>query len=139
MTIKEETGYLTKIQLEVLRLRLSGLKQEEIAKKLGTTRQNISLVERRAYRNLKKAEETVVAYRKLRTVATVTLPPLTHLVDVPRMLINAADLAGVRISVDFSLIYKELKHDAKDRVSGTKITKPIRVDILNDGEVYIEP
>jgi Tfx family DNA-binding protein len=139
MTTREKSGSLTKIQLEVLRLRMTGLTQEEVATKLGTTRQNISLVERRARRNLEKAKETITAYRKLRTVATVTLPPTTHLVDVPRMLIDAADLAGVRISVDFSLIYKELKHDAKDSVSGTRITKQVRVDILSDGEVYIEP
>ena len=139
MAVMEKSGYLTKVQLEVLRLRIGGLKQEEIANKLGTTRQNISLAERRAKRNLKKAEETIAAYRKLRTVTTVTLPTSTHLVDVPRMLIDAADSAGVRISIDFSLVYKELNHDAKDSISGTRIIKPVRVDILNDGEVYIEP
>ena len=136
---REKLGTLTKVQLEVLRLRMTGLTQEEVASKLGTTRQNVSLLERRAHRNLEKAEETIAAYRKLRTVATVTLPPMTHLVDVPRMLIDAADSAGVKIKVDFSLIYKELKHDAGDNVSGTRITKPVQVDILSDGEVCIEP
>jgi Tfx family DNA-binding protein len=118
---------------------MTGLTQEGVASKLGTTRQNVSLLERRAHRNLEKAEETIAAYRKLRTVAKVTLPPMTHLVDVPRMLIDAADSAGVKIKVDFSLIYKELKHDVGDNVSGTRITKPVQVNILSDGEVYIEP
>lgn len=136
---REKLGTLTKVQLEVLQLRMTGLTQEEVASKLGTTRQNVSLLERRAHRNLEKAEETIAAYRKLRTVAKVILPPMTHLVDVPRMLIDAADSAGVKIKVDFSLIYKELKHDAGDNVSGTRIIKPVQVDILSDGEVYIEP
>lgn len=136
---REKLGTLTKVQLEVLQLRMTGLTQEEVASKLGTTRQNVSLLERRAHRNLEKAEETIAAYRKLRTVAKVILPPMTHLVDVPRMLIDVADSAGVKIKVDFSLIYKELKHDAGDNVSGTRIIKPVQVDILSDGEVYIEP
>ena len=139
MDEREKSGSLTKIQFEVLRLRMSGLTQEEVATKLKTTRQNISLVERRAKRNLEKAEETIAAYKKLRTVATVILPPMTHLVDIPRMLIDAADKAGVKIEVDFSLMYKELRHDARDRVSGTRIMKPVLIDIFRDGEIYIEP
>ena len=139
MAKEEKSGSLTKIQLEVLRLRMTGLTQEKVAAKLKTTRQNISLVERRAKRNLEKAEETIAAYRKLRMVATVTLPPMTHLVDIPRMLIDAADKAGVKIEVDFSVMYKELRHDAGDRVSGTKIMKPVHIDIFRDGEIYIEP
>ncbi len=65
MAEREKSGSLTKIQLEVLRLRMTGLTQEEVATRLETTRQNISLVERRAKRNLEKAEETIAAYRKL--------------------------------------------------------------------------
>ncbi len=64
---------------------------------------------------------------------------MTHLVDIPRMLIDAADKAGVKIEVDFSLMYKELRHDAGDRVSGTRIIKPVLIDIFRDGEIYIEP
>jgi Tfx family DNA-binding protein len=137
--VKEKTGALTKTQIEVLRLRIAGLTQEETANRLGTTRQNISLVERRAKNNLKKAEETLAAYRRLSTVASITIPSSTHMVDVPRMLIDAADSAGVRISGDFSLVYKELKHSAGDNISGSRIIKPIRVDVLKDGNIYIEP
>ena len=139
MTARDKLGSLTRVQLEVLRYRIAGLTQEEVAVKLGTTRQNISLAERRAHRNLEKARDTIAAYRRLGTVASVTLPPMMHLVDVPRMLIDAADSAGVKIEVDFSLIYKELRHEARDNVSGTRIVKPVRVDILKDGEVFIEP
>jgi HTH-type transcriptional regulator, fmd operon transcriptional regulator len=139
LTVKVKSGSLTKIQLEVLRLRMTGITQEEVANRLGTTRQNISLVERRAHRNLEKAEETITAYRRLRAVKSVTLPSMTHFVDVPRMLIDAADLAGVKISGDFSFVYKELRRNASSCISGTRITKPVRVDILSDGELFVEP
>jgi Tfx family DNA-binding protein len=133
-----KSGFLTKVQLEVLRLRMAGLTQEEIASRLGTTRQNISLVERRARGNLKKAEETLKAYRRLLTVATVEFKPNTHLVDVPRMLIDAADEVGVKITVDFSLVYKELRDEARGSIRGTRVVKPILLHILKDGKIDVE-
>jgi transcriptional regulator len=53
--------------------------------------------------------------------------------------VDAADSAGVRISGDFSLVYKELKHSAGENISGSRIIKPIRIDILKEGDIYIEP
>jgi Tfx family DNA-binding protein len=135
---RSKTGSLTGAQLDVLRLRMEGLTQEQISVRLGTTRQNVSLIERRAHRNIKLAEETIRAYRRLRTVATVTLPPMTHLVDVPRMIIDAADSVGVKLTVDFSLMYKELSRDAGDNISGTRVTKPVYINILKDGNVLID-
>jgi Tfx family DNA-binding protein len=44
MSIK---SFLTKRQVMVLRLRQSGLTQEEIARRIKTTRANVSLIEKR--------------------------------------------------------------------------------------------
>ena len=63
---------------------------------------------------MEKAEAALRAYRRLRTAATVELKSNTHLVDIPRMLIDAADEAGVKITIDFSLVYKELRDEARD-------------------------
>ena len=131
-------GLLTEDQLKVLGLRLDGLKQEEIAERLGTTRQNVSLIERRARGNVEKAEATLRAYKRLRTMATVELAPRTHLVDVPRMLVDAADGAGVKISVDFALVYKGLREEAGDHISGTRVVRPILLHVLRDGKIDVE-
>ena len=136
---KSRSGLLTEEQLRVLSLRLDGVKQEDIARMLGTTRQNVSLIERRARNNLEKAEATLKAYRRLMTAATVELKSGTHLVDVPRMLVDAADEAGVKITIDFSLVYKELRDEARDSISGTRIVKPIQLHILKDGKIDVEP
>ena len=136
---KGKTGSLTKIQLDVLRLRMAGLTQEEVAGRLGTTRQNVSLVERRANRNIEKAEETIAAYKRMRIATSITLKPSTHLVDVPRMLIDAADAVGVRISGDFSTVYRELRQSAGDRIKGPRVISPVEVHILSDGEIFVEP
>jgi hypothetical protein len=132
-------GLLTGEQLRVLGFRLDGLTQEEIARRLGTTRQNVSLIERRARGNIEKAEMTLRAYRRLQTAATVELKPSTHLVDVPRMLVDAADGAGVKISIDFALVYKELRDEAGDSISGTRVVRPILLHVLRDGKIDVEP
>jgi Tfx family DNA-binding protein len=137
-TSRNRVGLLTEEQLKILGYRLNGLKQEEIAGKLGTTRQNVSLIERRARSNLEKAEATLKAYKRLRTVATVELESNNHLVDVPRMLVDAADEAGVKITIDFSLVYKELRDEAKDSIRGTRVVKPILLHILRDGKIDVE-
>jgi Tfx family DNA-binding protein len=131
-------GLLTEVQLSILSLRFDGLTQEDIAKKLGTSRQNISLIERRARSNIQKAEQTLRAYRRLETAATVELKPDTHLVDVPRMLVDAADNVGVKIRVDFALVYKELRYEAGSSIRGTRVIKPIFLHILRDGKIDVE-
>jgi Tfx family DNA-binding protein len=137
-TARSRVGLLTEEQLRVLGYRLDELKQEEIARKLNTTRQNVSLIERRARGNLEKAEATLRAYRRLQTVATVELKLNTHLVDVPRMLVDAADNAGVKITIDFALVYKELREEAIDSIRGTRVVKPILLHILRDGKIDVE-
>jgi Tfx family DNA-binding protein len=138
-TKRNRFGLLTDEQFIVLGHRLNGLKQEEIAVRLSTTRQNVSLIERRARGNLEKAEATLRAYRRLRTAATVELKSNMHLVDVPRMLVDAADNAGVKITIDFALVYKELRDEARDSILGTRVVKPILLHILKDGKVDVEP
>ena len=138
-TKRNRFGLLTEEQLMVLGYRLDGLKQEEIAGKLGTTRQNVSLIERRARGNLERAEATLRAYRRLRKAATVELKSNTHLVDVPRMLVDAADGAGVKITIDFAIVYKELRDMAGASIRGTRIVKPILLHILKDGKIDVEP
>lgn len=132
------TGLLTEEQLKILRLRHEGLTQEEIAKRLNTSRQNVSLIERRALKNVSKAELTLKAYRRLRTVATVKLDVGTHLVDIPRMLIDAADRVGVKIKVSFTLVYKSLRDEVGDAIQGTRVIKPILLHVLSDGKIDIE-
>ncbi len=133
-----ESGFLTDSQLRVLGYRLEGLTQEVIAERLGTTRQNVSLIEKRAYGNVRKAELTLAAYRRLQVATEVTLEPGTHLVDVPRMLIDAADAVGVKIRVDFTLVYKMMRDRVGDSVSGTRVSKRIVLDVLRSGDVYVE-
>ncbi|MCD6480396.1 Tfx family DNA-binding protein [Candidatus Bathyarchaeota archaeon] len=137
--VRRRYGLLTPTQFEVLRLRLEGLSQEEVAERLGTTRQNISIIERRAKRNLRLAEETLRAYRELVAASSVEVPPETHLVDIPRMVIDAADEAGVKLRANFTRIYDEIRFKAGKCVRGVKTIKPLKILIFKDGDIEVIP
>lgn len=135
----DKKSFLTSQQIEVLKLRLDGMSQEETATTLGTTRQNISLIERRAHRNIRRSEETLTAYKELMKAASLIIEPETHLIDVPRLVVDAADDAGVRLRADFTRIYNEFKFIVPGSVDKTKVIKPIKVLILKDGDIVVTP
>lgn len=137
--IRKRYGLLTKSQMDVLRLRHAGLTQKEIAKKFNTTRQNIAMIEKRGKRNLKLAEETIREYAKITTMTSVKVRPGTHMVDIPRLVIDAADRANVKLKADFTRVYNEIRFKAPGCVKGTKVVRPITVLILKDGDIEIIP
>jgi Tfx family DNA-binding protein len=135
--MRRRYGLLTEAQVEIIRLRLAGLTQEEVAKRRGTTHQDVAAIEKRARRNLKLAEETIGTYEKLTSATSIEIEPGTHLVDVPRQVLNAADRANIRLKADFTRIYNEIKYKAAGSVEGTRVVKPITVHIQKDGDIEI--
>jgi Tfx family DNA-binding protein len=136
---RKRCGLLTKSQMDILKLRHAGLTQEEIAKKFNTTRQNIALIEKRGKRNLRLAEETIREHEKITTMASVEVRSGTHMVDIPRLVVDAADEANVKLRADFTRIYNEIRFKAPECVSGTKVIRPITVLILKDGDIELIP
>jgi Tfx family DNA-binding protein len=49
----------------VLRLRQSGLTQEDIARRIKTTRANVSLIEKRARENIDRSRETLKEWESI--------------------------------------------------------------------------
>jgi len=134
---RRRRGLLTESQIEVLKLRLSGMSQEDIASRLGTSRQNVSMLERRARRNIGLAEDTLKVYNEILTASSVEVEAGTHLVDVPRLVVSAADGAGVKLRGDFSRIYNIIRFNAPGHVEGVKVIKPFTILVLRDGEIEL--
>jgi hypothetical protein len=132
-------GHLTSQQYRVLKLRIEGKSQEEIATEFGTSRQNISLIERRAQQNIEKAMETIRAYKELMKAAYLIVEPGTHLVDVPRLVVHASDEVDIKLRADFTRVYNELKFVVPDLIDRTKVVKPIKILIMKDGDISVSP
>jgi HTH-type transcriptional regulator, fmd operon transcriptional regulator len=62
---KKKGNLFNRRQWKILKLRANGLTQLETARKLRTSRANISMIEWRAKQKLKKARETLQAYEAL--------------------------------------------------------------------------
>ncbi len=128
-------GLLTEKQYIVLKLRLKGYTQKEIAELLGTSRENIAILEKRAREKIKLAFETVKTYYELTSIGEVVVEPGTHLVDIPRMVMRRADELGVKLRANFTRIYDELRYKAG--VKSKYVDRRIRILILRDGDIYV--
>ncbi|MFN3621851.1 MAG: Tfx family DNA-binding protein [Nitrososphaerales archaeon] len=137
MVIKK-MGLLTERQIEVLKLRAQGLTQEEVAKKLQTSRENVTILEKRAYQNIKIAKETLAALKTFGVSTTVVIKPGTHLVDVPRIILDKADEANIKVRANFTRIFDEIRFKASDKVKRSRVTRQITVKILPNGDFTVE-
>ena len=136
---KRYYGLLTELQLKVLKLRLKGFSLKEIAQVFGTTRQNIAIIEKRAWINIELAKKTLEIFRVLYAATYVEIEPGTHLVDVPRLVINKADSVGVKLKADFIRIYNEIRFKARKCVKGPRVIKPITILIQRNGDIEVIP
>jgi len=133
-------GFFTELQFKILQLRIrKGLTHTEIANLLGTTRENVAIAEVRAKKNLKLAEETVRAYKSLTSIANIEIKADTHLIDVPGILVRASDKFGIKLKVNFTRIYDEIRFKARGCVDGVKVVKPFMIAIFKDGDIEVIP
>jgi len=131
-------GFLSDEQLNVLRLRIKqGLSQSEIAKDLGTTRENVTIIEKRARKNVKLAEDTIQIYRLLLSLAEIKIEVGTQLVDIPGIVVKFGDSIGARLNVNFTMIYDEIRTKAKDCVKDRTVIKPFTIAIFKDGTIEV--
>ncbi len=131
-------GLLSDRQFRVLQLRIEdGLSQAEIANMLGTTRENVTIIEKSARRNIRLAEETLHAYRLLLSVAKIEIEAGTHLIDIPGIVVKAGDNIGFKLRVNFTRIYDEIRFKAGDCISGSRIVKPFTIAVFRDSRIEV--
>jgi len=131
------SGLLTQRQIEVLRLRAQGYTQKRVAEQIGTTRENVVLIEGRARLNIERARATLDNLKHQGLAVSVEIPKGTHLVDIPRIVLNRANRAKIKLGANFTRIYEDIRFKAKDRVFGTQVAKPILVTVFPDGDYSI--
>ena len=89
--------FLTPKQLEILKLRHDGKTQREIAMLLGTTRENVSIVEKRARENVRKAKKTLDAYERIMAVE-INLRGINDVVKIPKAVFKEADAISIKVA-----------------------------------------
>lgn len=132
-----ETNVLTRRQAEVLALREHGLRQRDIADRLGTSRANVSNIESSARENVAKATETVGFAESLSAPVRVEIPPETDLYDVPNLIFDAADEAGIKVSYTAPDLMKRISDAASTAVEGRNVKRRLLVSLTTEGAVRV--
>lgn len=124
--------------MEVLKLRKQGLTQEEVAKRLKTTRENVSILERRAYENIRRVKATIDFLDNLKISVQVIVPLGTPLRDVHKVVLAKADEVNIHMKTDCVNILEEVKNKARAKIKRGYVVKPIAVTIIPDGTISVE-
>lgn len=132
-----DRSVLTRRQAQVLALRERDHSQAEIAERLGTSRANVSSVEGSARDNVERARETVAFAEALHAPVRVRVPAGTDLYDVPQLVYDACDEAGVKVDHTAPDLMKVISDAAGEAVDGRRIQTEVVVGVTSAGEVRV--
>jgi Tfx family DNA-binding protein len=129
---------LTERQLQVLQLRKVGRSQQEIADVLGTTRSNISILEKRAHQNIHRAEQTLRQWMTIKAPISLKVKEGTDVFDLPKMIFDAADQRSIELPVTSLDIIVQLRRKSPQLFRKRAILKDIDVYVTEDGELLVQ-
>ncbi|RJX48488.1 Tfx family DNA-binding protein [Halonotius pteroides] len=132
-----ETNVLTQRQAEVLALREHGLRQRDIADRLGTSRANVSNIESSARKNVQKATETVGFAEALSAPVRVEIPAETDLYDVPNLIFDAADEANLKVTYTAPDLMKLISDEASTAIKGRNVRTRLFVSVTSEGAIRV--
>lgn len=118
MVFKMKT-FLTEQQIRILRLRAKGLKQSEIAEILGTSRANVSILEKRALEKIEKAKNTLLLWEQINSKVAIEVKKGEDIFRVPDKLFEKADEIGIKVPYTTAEIIAFLVDNApiEDRIA----------------------
>jgi Tfx family DNA-binding protein len=132
-----DESVLTDRQAEVLALRERGLRQSDIAERLGTSRANVSSVVASARDNVERARETVAFAEALAAPVRVEIEAGTDLYDAPKRVYDACDEAGVKVNQTAPDLMKTIGDRAGDAVHGREVRGRLFVTVDANGQIRV--
>ncbi len=135
---EDDSSFLTERQLKVLQMRSQGCSQQEIADILGTTRSNISILEKRAHQNIQKSERTLQQWMMIRAPISLKIPLGTDVFDIPDKIFKAADSKSIQLPVTSLDIITQLRLKAPQLFRKRDVPKDIDIYITSEGELLID-
>ncbi|WP_174589808.1 Tfx family DNA-binding protein [Methanocella conradii] len=130
-------SFLTKRQVMVLRLRQAGMTQEEIARRIKTTRANVSLIEKRARENIDRSRETLKEWESIVSPVRVMIKKGTDVIKVPEVVFAEADKSGIHVKSNSLDLITRIKKEKGSIISNRTLTEDMEIDITDAGEVSI--
>lgn len=129
-------SFLSERQLEVLSLRGKGKTQGEVARVLGTTRENISITAGRALRNVERARRTLEEFEALDPVV-IEVEEGTDIFSIPGTVLRAGDRHGIKVLYDKTSLVGSIRRHAGRKVVGNRVVQAFTVYLLRRGRVRL--
>ncbi len=131
-------SFLTSRQIRVLQMRLAGHSQQEVADSLGTTRSNISILEKRAHQNISRARRTLEQWMMLQAPISLEAKAGTDVFELPAMIFAAADQKNIRLPVTSLDIVVQLRRRAPRLFHRRVLLQDARIFATEEGELLVE-
>jgi len=130
---------LTERQMLVLRLRNDGRSQEAIASGLGTTKQNISAIEKMARKNIARAENTIKFIKTLDAPVWFEVAVGTRLGDLVGMVYKKADSENlcVHVRYDGVALASRIRDLAEKQIRHRVVVISFDIGITGNGDVLV--
>ena len=132
-----EDSFLTDMQIKVLKLRKKGLTQEEIAKMFGTSRANISMIEKRARENIKKAYNTIKIYNQIMAPLSIEIEEGIDVLKIPDIVFEKADNEGIKVKYNTLELIEFIKEQASEFIEKRTVKKKFKIYVLENGELDV--
>ncbi|KUK45092.1 MAG: Uncharacterized protein XD72_0496 [Methanothrix harundinacea] len=129
---------LTNRQASVLRLRRKGMSQQEVAEQLGTTRSNVSILEKRALQNVAKARATLKEWTMIQAPVSLTIPAGTDVFDVPYLIFSEANKARIKLDIGSVDIVVQIKNKTPEALKKRVIRRDLEVAVTEDGLFLVQ-
>lgn len=126
---------LTSRQWEVLRYRSQGLTQSEVAKKVNSTRENVCIIEHRAWLKIDEAKATLAGLQEMAARSQVLIPSGASVYEATAELIQRADLLDVKLLSSSDDILAALRSKCKGKVRGHHLVSDVMAEIKSDGSL----
>ena len=132
-------SFLTERQREILRLRKQNLKKSEIAKILNITRQDVTILEKRAMNNIEKAYNTIQLANEEGFSVSIVIEKDTQILDAIKKILAAGDENNIKIKSPIPEIFTLIKICHGPNIQNGLIQRGTKVSIMADGSVIMRP
>ena len=126
---------LTKRQWDVLRYRARGMTQQEVARKFGTSREDVSIIEHHARAKLQSARATLSALQQLERPKELIIPSGTSVFEALSLIILRADIIGIKLRGGADDLLALIRSKCKGRIRGHHLTSAVAVEVRPDGRL----
>ena len=136
--MSKKDSFLTAKQIEILKLKKQGLSQTDIAKKMGTSRANISATAKTALTNIEKAKNTIKTLELMEAPIWMTFEADENLDDVVGKIYKKAGENDIWVTYDGPSLSNLIHKKAGSKIKGRRILSTLEIAVTEDGKIIVK-